>query len=155
MKARLESPALTLPGALDALTALGKSAEHGEVPRALVELVNLRVSQINGCAVCLDMHSRALRKLGETDERLFTVAAWREAPYFTDAERAALALSEAATRLADTPNPVSDEIWNEAARHYSPKALASLVMAIGLINFWNRLNCTIKQPSGPWTARYA
>jgi AhpD family alkylhydroperoxidase len=155
MKARIDSPALTLPGALDALTALSKTAaEHGELPRQLVELINLRVSQINGCAVCLDMHSRALRKLGEPDERIYAVAAWREAPYYSEAERAALALSEAATRLADCPNPVPDDVWNEAARHYSPQALASLVMTIGLINLWNRLNCSIKQPSGPWTARY-
>jgi AhpD family alkylhydroperoxidase len=154
MKARLESPALSLPGALDALTALAKTVEHAELPRQLVELLNLRVSQINGCAVCIDMHSRALRKLGEADERIFSVAAWREAPYYSDPERAALALSEAATRLADHPNPVPDDVWNEAARHFSQKALASLVLAIGLINFWNRLNCSIKQPSGPWTARY-
>jgi len=155
MKARIESPAVSLPGAQDAALILAKiAAEQGGLSRQLIELVNLRVSQINGCGVCVDMHTRGLRKLEETDERIFCVAAWREAPYYSDAERAALALSEAATRLADRADPVPDAIWNEAARHFSDKELAGLVLAIGVINFWNRLNCAIKQPSGPWTARY-
>lgn len=155
MKSRIESPAVSLPGAQDAALILAKiAAEQGGLSRQLIELVNLRVSQINGCGVCVDMHTRGLRKLEETDERIFCVAAWREAPYYSDAERAALALSEAATRLADRADPVPDAIWNEAARHFSDKELAGLVLAIGVINFWNRLNCAIKQPSGPWTARY-
>src|SRR5258708_39239557 len=94
------------------------------------------------------MHARDLKKEGETDERLFGVAAWREAPYFSDAERAALALAEAATRLSDRADPVADEVWQEAAKHYDKAALASLVLNIGLINFWNRINVTTRQVAG-------
>ena len=154
MQARMKSPALTLPGAFDALMALVKSVEAGDVPRSTLELMNLRASQINGCAVCLDMHSRALKKLGEPDERIFAVAAWREAPYYSDAERAALALTEATTRIADRGDPVPDEIWNEAAQYYSDKALSSLVLSIAVINVWNRLNAATRQISGAWTAQY-
>ena len=154
MQARMKSPALTLPGAFDAILALVKSVEAGDVPRSTLELMNLRASQINGCAVCLDLHSRALKKLGEPDERIFAVAAWREAPYYSDAERAALALTEATTRLADRADPVPDEIWNEAAKHYSEKALSSLVLSIAVINVWNRLNAATRQISGAWTAQY-
>ena len=110
------------------------------MPPRKVELVHLRASQINGCGVCVDMHPRIAKKAGETDERLFAVAAWREAPYFTDAERAALALTEAVTRLSDRADPVPDEIWDEAARHYDEPALAALIIAIASINVWNRLN---------------
>jgi AhpD family alkylhydroperoxidase len=110
----------------------------------------LRASQINGCSVCVDGHPRIARKLGETDERLFAVAAWRDAPYFTAAERAALALAEAVTRLDDRPDPVPDEVWDEAARHYDETALAGLVLAIAGINVWNRLNVATRQPAGEW-----
>lgn len=154
MESRMKNPALTVPGAMEALQALGKAVERAGVPRATLELVHLRASQINGCAVCLDMHSRALKKLGEKDERIFAVAAWREAPYYTDAERAALALAEAATRLSDRADPVPDEIWNEARRHYEEPKLAALVMSIGAINLWNRLNATTRQISGEWTAQH-
>jgi AhpD family alkylhydroperoxidase len=154
MEPRIKNPAMTLPGAMDALLALGKAIEAGGVPRATLELCNLRASQINGCAVCLDMHSRALKKLGERDEKIFAVAAWREAPYFSEPERAALALAEAETRIADRGDPVTDEVWREAARHFEGKALASLVLSIGAINLWNRLNATTRQPSGEWTAQY-
>jgi AhpD family alkylhydroperoxidase len=128
---------------------------HGDVPRQTLELVNLRASQINGCAVCVDMHSRALKKLGEADERIFAVGAWREAPYYFEAERAALALGEAVTRIADRADPVPDDVWSAAERHYSETALASLVLSISAVNLWNRLNAATKQPSGPWTAQYA
>ena len=126
------------------------SAEKGGVPVRTLDLVELRASQINGCSVCVDMHARSLRKAGETDERLFAVAAWRDAPYFTDAERAALALTEAVTRLSDRANPVPDEIWQEAARHYDEPALAALIIAIANINVWNRLNVTTRQVAGAW-----
>jgi len=154
MKPRMKSPVMVLPAAMDGLQILAKAIEAAGVPRETLELVRLRASQINGCAVCLDMHWRALRKYGESDERIATVAAWREAPYYTDAERAALALTEAATRLADRSDPVPDEIWSEAARHYSEAALASLVLSIGVINLWNRLNATIRQVTGPWIEQY-
>jgi AhpD family alkylhydroperoxidase len=154
MQPRIKNPAMTLPGAMEALMTLGKSMEKCGVPRATIELMNMRASQINRCSVCLDMHSRALKKIGEKDERIFAVAAWREAPYYSDAERAALALTEATTRLDDRADPVPNEIWKEAARHYNETALSALVMAIGLINLWNRLNAATRQVGGEWTAQH-
>lgn len=154
MQSRMKSPALTIPGAFDAMLALGKAVEIGEVPRTTIELTNLRASQINGCSVCVEMHARALKKLGEEDERIFAAGAWRESPYYTDAERAALALAEAVTRIADRADPVPDEIWNEAARHYGAAALSALVLSVSLINVWNRLNAATRQVAGAWTAQY-
>jgi AhpD family alkylhydroperoxidase len=150
MQARMSNPAMMVPDAMRALQALAVSVEKSGVPRRTLALVHVRASLINGCAVCLDMHARAARKAGETDDRLFTVAAWRDAPYFTDAERAALALTEAVTRLSDRSDPVPDEIWNEAARHYDEPALAALVISIATINVWNRLNVATRQVAGEW-----
>ena len=150
MQARMTHPVFILPDAMQALQALSKSARKGSpVPLTTHYLVNLRASQINGCSVCVDMHSRELRQAGETDERIFTVAAWRDAPWFTDAERAALALTEAATRIADHSDPVPDELWNEAAKHYDERALAALLIEIASINVWNRLNVASRQVAGP------
>ena len=154
MQSRIKNPALSLPGAFDALQALHKTTEKSGIPRVTFELMNLRASQINGCAVCVDMHSRGLRKLGDKPERIYAVAAWREAPYFTDAERAALALTEAASRLSDRADPVPDEVWNEAARHYDEAQLGALVMAIGVINLWNRLNAATRQIGGEHLEKY-
>ena len=151
IQARMGHPAFILPDAMEALQALGTSVKKGALPSRTRDLVYLRASQINGCSVCVEMHSRDLRKRGESDERLFAVAAWREAPYFSQAERAALALTEAATRLSDRSDPVSDEIWEEATRHYDEQGLAALVVAIANINVWNRLNVTTRQPAGEWT----
>jgi AhpD family alkylhydroperoxidase len=148
MQARMSHPAIIVPEAMQALQALGASAEKGGVPARTIGLAQLRASQINGCSVCVDMHPRLLKKAGETDERLFAVAAWRDTPYFTDAERAALALTEAVTRLSDRPDPVPDEIWEEAARHYDERALAALLIAIAAINVWNRLNAATRQVVG-------
>src|SRR5262245_57820822 len=136
MEPRMKPPVFVFPAAMEALHALGKIVDEGGVAPQLKELVHLRASQINGCAVCVDMHSRSLKKLGEKDERIFAVAAWRETPYYSDAERAALALSEAMTRVNDRADPVSDEIWADAKRHFDEKALASLVLSIGLVNLW-------------------
>jgi AhpD family alkylhydroperoxidase len=144
----MSSPVFVIPDALQALRALGKAIEGGGVPPKTLELVNLRASQINGCGVCAIQHPRIARKLGETDDRLFAVAAWRDAPYFSDAERAALALTEAATRISDQADPVPDEIWDEAARHYDEQALAALLMNIASINVWNRLNVATRQVAG-------
>lgn len=152
MQARMKNPAMIVPGAMQALLALDKSSERDDVPYVTRKLVHLRASQINGCGVCVDMHARELKKAGEKDERIFAVAAWRETPYFTDAERAALALAEAATRLSDRPDPVPDEIWDEAARHYQEPALAALIIQIALINVFNRLNVTTRQVAGQWAA---
>jgi len=128
MQARMSNPAMVVPDAMQALQALGACAEKGGVPSRTIGLVQLRASQINGCSICVDMHPRLLKKAGETDERLFALSAWRDTPYFTDAERAALALSEAVTRLSDRADPVPDEIWKEAARHYDEPALAALII---------------------------
>ncbi|MEO5758728.1 MAG: carboxymuconolactone decarboxylase family protein [Mesorhizobium sp.] len=150
MQARLKNPVMLIPGALQALLALDKSTEAADVSYVTRKLVHLRASQINGCGVCVDMHARELKKAGEKDERIFALAAWRETPYFTDAERAALALTEAGTRLADKPDAVPDDVWDEAARHYDEKALAALVIQIALINAFNRLNATTRQVVGTW-----
>jgi AhpD family alkylhydroperoxidase len=150
MQPRIENPAQTVPGVLAALQRLAKGVKQSGLPETTLQLVELRASQINGCGVCVDIHTRELKHAGESDQRIFTVAAWREAPYFTNAERAALALTEAATRLADRPEPVSDEVWAEAARHYEEPQLAALVVAIAGINAWNRINATTKQIGGDW-----
>jgi AhpD family alkylhydroperoxidase len=150
MQARIDNPALTVPGAAQALAQLAKATKHPGVPETTHYLIHLRASQINGCSVCADMHSRELKAAGEPDERIFTVATWRETPYFTDVERAALALTEAATRLADRPDPIPDEVWEQAARHYDAPALAALVLSIAMINVWNRINATTRQITGEW-----
>lgn len=150
MQPRIANLPALLSDAMPTLMALGAVAKNGPVPQPTLELIYLRASQINGCSVCVDMHARSLRAAGENDERLMAVAAWRDAPYFTDAERAALALAEAATRVSDRSDPVPDEIWNEAARHYDEKALAALVLNIALINFWNRINIPTRQVAGEW-----
>jgi AhpD family alkylhydroperoxidase len=144
----MKNPAMIIPEAMQALLALQAAAAKGGVPAKTLELVHLRVSQINGCSLCVDGGVRHARRMGEKDERLFAVAAWREAPYFSDAERAALALGEAVTRLSDRSDPVPDEIWNEAVRHYDEKALSALILSIGLTNVFNRLNATTKQVAG-------
>jgi AhpD family alkylhydroperoxidase len=150
MKSRMKNPALIIPSALQALQALKLSTEDKGVPPATLGLVELRASQINGCSVCLDMHARHLRKAGETEDRIVGVGAWRHMPDFTPAERAALALTDALTRLADREDPVSDEVWAEATRHYDEQALAALVLAIANINVWNRLNVAVGQITGEW-----
>ena len=148
MQARMDHPAFVVPEAMQALQAVGKSVGDSGVPPGTLELTFLRASQINGCSVCVQGHSAALRKAGETDERLFAVAAWRESPFFTDAERAALGLAEAVTRLSDRVDPISDEVWDEAARHYDELQLAGLVLAIANVNLWNRLNAATRQIAG-------
>ncbi|SRR6266540_2439545 len=148
MQARMSNPATILPDAAEAILTLIKATRKGGVPAATLELVHLRASQINGCSFCVDSGARSAKQKGETDERLFAVAAWREAPYFTDAERAALALTEAATRLADRADPVPDSIWDEATRHYDEKGLAAIILMIATTNLFNRLNATTRQVAG-------
>src|SRR5256885_13514149 len=148
---RIPNIAGTVPEALQALLALAKASAKGGIPPTTHQLVHLRASQINGCSFCVDMHSRELRDAGEPDERIWGVAGWRESPYFDDAERAALALAEAGTRLSDREDPVPDDIWKEAARHYDDAELASLVLSIAAINAWNRLNVITRQPAGSWS----
>jgi AhpD family alkylhydroperoxidase len=147
MQARMKSPAYVLPDALKAINLLHKAAQSAGVPLATLELVHLRASQINGCSACVDYGARSAKKNGETDERLFAVAVWRETPYFTDAERAALALTEAATRLADRADAVPDEIWDDAAKHFNEQELAAIILWIATTNFFNRINATTRQPA--------
>jgi AhpD family alkylhydroperoxidase len=154
MHKRIDSPALTVPGALKALHGLGGAVKQAGVPETTLSLVELRASQINGCGVCVDMHSRELKNAGEPDERILTVAAWRDVSYFTEAERAALELTEAATRIADSADPVPDTVWDKAARHYDETQLAALVLAIAAINAWNRLNVATRQISGEWVTQW-
>jgi AhpD family alkylhydroperoxidase len=148
MEPRLKNVATSLPGAYEALHTVHKVTEKADVPRVTLELVKLRASQINGCSVCVDIHWRALRKFGEKVERIVCVSAWRDAPYYSDSERAALALAEATTRLSDRDDPVPDEVWKDAARHFNETQLAALVMSIGLINLFNRLNVATRQVGG-------
>jgi len=142
----MKNPAAVLPGAWQAVVALNKASDSGGVPADTMEIVHLRVSQVNACSACV----ASAAKSAQSPERMATVAAWRESPYFTDAERAALALAEAATRLADSPDPVPDEIWDEAARYYDDEGLAALVLIIGLTNLFNRFNVTTRQTAGAW-----
>jgi AhpD family alkylhydroperoxidase len=146
----MKNPVYIIPDAMKALHALKGATEQGGVPHTTLALIELRASQINGCSVCVDMHARLMRKDGETDDRIVAVAAWRHAPYFTPAERAALALTEAVTRLSDREDPVPDAIWAEAARQYDEKGLAALILAIAGINVWNRLNASVGQVVGDW-----
>ncbi len=148
MQARMKNPAQMLPEAMKALQTLHLAAEKAGVPAKTLGLVHLRASQVNGCSVCVDGHTHLMKKAGDSDERLFVVAAWRDAPYFSEAERAALALTEAVTRIADRDDPVPDAVWKEAARHYDEPALAALLIAISTVNVWNRLNVATKQVAG-------
>ena len=150
MQARMSNPVMILPNTMQAMQALGAATEKGGLPASIVGLVQMRASQINGCSVCVDMHARELKQRGETDERLFAIAAWRDAPYFTDAERAALELTEAVTRIADRPDPVPDAIWDGVALHFSERQRAALLLGIAVINVWNRLNVATKQVAGEW-----
>jgi AhpD family alkylhydroperoxidase len=147
MQARMKNPASIVPNAMTALLAVAKAAESSPVPAKTLALVHLRISQINQCAVCLDGEIKRSAER-ETAQRLGAVAVWREAPFFSEPERAALALAEAITRLADRPDPVPDALWNEVTRHYDERALASLILYIGLSNLWNRLNVPTKQVAG-------
>ncbi|MPY92285.1 MAG: carboxymuconolactone decarboxylase family protein [Acidimicrobiia bacterium] len=148
--ARIGQPAMVVPGAMAGLQAVSAAiAATGIEPRTLA-LVNLRASQVNACGVCLAGDLKAARQHGISDEELIVVAGWREAPYFSGPERAALALTEAVTRLADRTDPVPDDVWDAAARHYDEVQLAALVLAIANINVWNRLNVATRQVAGTY-----
>jgi AhpD family alkylhydroperoxidase len=148
MQARMTHPVVVLPDAMTALLALSKAAQSDTLPPTVHQLIHLRVSQINGCSVCVDMHAKELKHLGESDERIWGVGAWRESPFFSDAERAALDLAEHVTRLADQFDAVPDSVWDNAADHYDEKELSSLLISIAAINVWNRLNAATRQPVG-------
>jgi AhpD family alkylhydroperoxidase len=149
---RMKNPALVFPEAMEAIQALIAATKKGGVDEKTLGFVHLRVSQINGCSFCVDMDWTSVKELGEDEaRRRFAVAAWRESPHFTDAERAALALAECVTRLADRPDPVPDEVWDEAARHYDEAELSALLLWIALTNVFNRVNVSIRQPAGSWS----
>ena len=152
MEARMKNPAMVVPDAMAALQALGKTLSKAGVPESTLDLVYLRSSQINGCSVCVDMHAAAALKGGDTVERLIAVGAWRETPYFDDAERAALALAECVTRLNDRADAVPDDVWDDVTDHFDEQALAALVLAIATVNLWNRLNAATRQIAGAWAA---
>ncbi|MDR7382614.1 carboxymuconolactone decarboxylase family protein [Promicromonospora iranensis] len=148
LEPRMQSPALLVPGAVKHLGALGQIVHGQGVPATTLELVHLRTSQINGCAWCIDYGMRQARKAGESEDRLASVSAWRESPYLSEAECAAIELAESVTRLADSSDPVPDAIWNRATEHYDEQALAALVLYIGVTNVYNRLNVTTRQVAG-------
>ncbi|GAA4592323.1 carboxymuconolactone decarboxylase family protein [Planotetraspora phitsanulokensis] len=150
MQSRMQNPAFVLPGAMQPIQELFKAVHAGGVDTQTLELVHLRVSQINGCSACVDAGTKTARKAGVSDERLATVVAWRETPYFTEEERAALELAEAATRLADRADAVSDEVWDRAATYFDEKQLAAIVLMVGVTNLFNRLNATTRQIAGAW-----
>ncbi len=132
------------------IVSAGKVIEASPLPAATQQLVALRASQINGCGFCIDMHTKDAAAAGETSVRLNLVAGWREATVFTDAERAALELAEEGTRIADAAGGVSDEVWENAARHYDEEQLAALVSLIALMGTFNRLNVITRQPAGDY-----
>jgi len=148
LQARMANPAFAVPDAFPALMDLGKAVQRVGLPPKTLELVHIRASQINGCGVCMVQHPRIAKKHGETDERIWAIAGWRDAPYFDDAERAALSLAEAVTRLSDRADAVPDDVWAEATAHYDEQQLGALVMTIGVVNLWNRLNTTTRQVAG-------
>ncbi|MEV0225656.1 carboxymuconolactone decarboxylase family protein [Streptomyces sp. NPDC050704] len=149
MQARMKNPAMILPDAMQSIQGLIKAVGKGGVPQQILELAHLRASQINGCSVCVYGGSHSARKAGLSDERLWSVSAWREAPFYSDAERAALALAEAMTRLSDhSGDAVPDELWDEVADHYDEQQIAALILWIATTNLFNRLNATVKEPAG-------
>ena len=148
METRLKGSAALSPDVATAVRHLYKAMYAGGVAHETLELVHLRASQINGCSACVDAGVESARKSGVSDEKLHVLVAWREAPYFTDAERAALELTEAATRLADQPDPVPDAIWDAATEYYDEKQLSAIVLMIATTNFFNRINRTLKVPAG-------
>ena len=143
MEARMKNPLFVVPGAMDAIQVLGKVLRSAEVGIS-GELLSLRASQINSCSVCIDMHAKELLEEGMPAMKVMAVAAWRESPHFSDAERAALALTEAATRIADG-GEVPDEVWEDAAAEFTEEQLAGIVLGIAAINFFNRINATTRQ----------
>ncbi|MEU5251404.1 carboxymuconolactone decarboxylase family protein [Streptomyces longwoodensis] len=132
------------------INSAGKAVSDSSLPAATQELVKIRASQINGCGFCTDMHTKDAAHAGETAQRLHLVAVWREATVFTEAERAALELTEQGTRIADAAGGVSDEVWQNAAKHYDEEQLAALVSLIAIINAYNRVNVINQQPAGDY-----
>lgn len=155
LQRRMKNPAEILVETMQPIQALYGALYKGGVAPQTLALVHLRVSQINGCSSCVDAGARSAKNSGESDDRLFAVSAWRDTPYFSEAERSALALAEAVTRLSDRADPVPDEVWDEAAKHYDERGLATLLLSIGITNLFNRFNVPTRQIAGdaPWSGR--
>ncbi|WP_395105170.1 carboxymuconolactone decarboxylase family protein [Actinomadura sp. SCN-SB] len=147
MEARMKNPALVMPDVMAGVQTIMKAIRSGGVPQTTLELVHMRASQINGCAACINIGTRQARTSGESDERLLQLPAWREASCYSDAERAALEMTEAATRLADRPTVVTDEIWDAAADHFDEAGLSAVILMIAITNFFNRINTTVREPA--------
>ena len=149
MTARMTNPATVLPQATKAIPHLFGAMDQGGLSASLREILALRVSQINGCAACVHAHAKNLMAEEESDDRITTVAVWRESPFFTEPERAALNLAEYATRLADSRgHAVPDRVWDEAADNFDEKELSAIILLIATTNFFNRINVTIQEPAG-------
>ncbi|HEY6497398.1 MAG TPA: carboxymuconolactone decarboxylase family protein [Trebonia sp.] len=142
------NPTAAQPEVATGVKHIFKAVYAAGVPQETLELVHLRASQINGCSACVDAGVTSATKAGVSNEKLLNVAAWYENPLFDDAERAALALTEAATRLSDRPGAVTDEIWAEATKHYNEQQLGALVLMVAITNFFNRINTTFRVPAG-------
>jgi AhpD family alkylhydroperoxidase len=142
-------PVMVLPDAMNALQAVNKAIED-RLPLRTHQLVHLRASQINGCSACVDMHAKALKEAGVPDNHVIAVSAWRDTAFFSEAERAALALAEAVTRMSDRDDPVPDALWYEVKNSYGEPEIAALLLTIAQINLWNRLNVPIRQMVGAW-----
>jgi AhpD family alkylhydroperoxidase len=149
MSKRMTNPAMILPDAMKGIGTLTKAITSAGLDNETLEIVGLRASQINGCSPCVYGHATNLRKAGVSEDKIAAVAAWRHAPFFTDAEVAALKLTEAVTRLADrSDEPVPDALWDEVADHFDEKGLSALILTIAVLNFFNRINTTIREPAG-------
>ncbi|UED86054.1 carboxymuconolactone decarboxylase family protein [Streptomyces profundus] len=148
MNARLNPFGASGAQALKHLTSAGRVIEESTLPAVTQELVKIRASQINGCGFCTDMHTKEAAEAGETSLRLNLIAAWQDATVFTEAERAALELTEQGTRIADAAGGVSDEVWDKANKHFDEDQLAALVYLIAIINAFNRLNVIVRNPAG-------
>lgn len=149
MQARMTNPAYVLPDGMKGIGSIFKAVNSGGISQELQEIVGLRASQINGCSACVHAHNANLAKAGVSAERIASVAAWREAPFYDDAERAALALTESLTRTADrSGDAVDDRLWDAVADHYDEQQIAALILLIGVTNMFNRINASIKETAG-------
>ena len=148
---RMTNPTAVIPEVLEGIRKLLVAVHKGGLPASVLELTHMRASQINGCSTCIEGTIRHAHRTGaELDDRLLMVAAWRHSSRFTEAERAALALTEEMTRLADRAEPVPDEAWARVTEHYDDEALVALVLHVALVNLFNRMNVATRQPAGNW-----
>jgi AhpD family alkylhydroperoxidase len=150
MQPRMKNPAIVIPEGMQPIQALMAAAQKGGVDPHTLALIHLRASQINGCSACVESAVQHADGGSDSHERLIAVAAWRDSPRFSEAERAALELTECVTRLSDRPDPVPDEVWKLATQHYDEKGLAALLLSIATTNVFNRLNVSTRQVAGSW-----